>query len=96
MSKEFDQISKEIKSLETKYSKEFIDIKKLLKKMDQKLTQILNKVQEFEVIMDAAELIEEQMQDNDEYNTEWNPYDDEEYEPEEYEKYEDEDDEEFN
>lgn len=95
MSRELDQLSKEIKSLENKQSKEFSDIKKLLKKMDQKLGQILDKIQEFEIIMDAAELIEDQMEDRDEYNTEWNPYDDEEdYEAEEYEQYGD-DDEEF-
>jgi hypothetical protein len=94
MSKELEQLSREIKSLENKQSKEFSDIKKLLKKMDTKLTKILDKVEEFEIIMDAAELIEDQMEDRDEYNTEWNPYDEEDYEAEEYEQYGD-DDEEF-
>lgn len=87
MSRELDQLSKEIKSLENKQSKEFSDIKKLLKKMDQKLGQILDKIQEFEIIMDAAEMLEEHMEEKDEYNTEWNPYDDEDYAAEEYEDY---------
>jgi hypothetical protein len=87
MSKELDQLSKEIKSLENKQSKEFSDIKKLLKKMDQKLGQILDKIQEFEIIMDAAEILEEHMEEKEDYNTEWNPYDDDDYETEDYEDY---------
>jgi hypothetical protein len=94
MSKELDQISKEIQSLENKQSKEFSDIKKLLKKMDQKLGKILDKIQEFEIIMDAAEMLEEHMEDKEDYNTEWNPYEDDDFETESYENYED-DDEEF-
>jgi hypothetical protein len=93
MSKELDQLSKEIKTLENKQSKEFSDIKKLLKKMDQKLGQILDKIQEFEIIMDAAEMLEEHMEEKDQYNTEWSPYDEEDYEAEEYENYDDEDEE---
>jgi predicted PP-loop superfamily ATPase len=89
MSRELDKLSKDLQSIEIKQTKEFSDIKKVLKKMDQKLTQILEKIQEFEIIMDAAEMLEEHMEDRDEYNTEWNPYDDEDYEPEEYENYED-------
>jgi hypothetical protein len=94
MSKELDQISKEIQSLENKQSKEFSDIKKLLKKMDQKLGKILDKIQEFEIIMDAAEMLEEHMENKEDYNTEWNPYEDDDFETESYENYED-DDEEF-
>jgi hypothetical protein len=94
MSKELDQLSKDIKSLENKQSKEFSDIKKLLRKMDQKLGKILDKIQEFEIIMDAAEMLEEHMEEKEDYNTGWNPYDDDEFEAESYENY-DEDDEEF-
>ena len=37
--------------------------------------------------MDAAELIEQQMEEEeDKYNTEWNPYD-EDYDAEDYEDY---------
>ena len=93
MSRELDQLSKEIKSLENKQSKEFSDMKKLLKKMDQKLGQILDKIQEFEIIMDAAEMLEEHMEEKDEYNTEWNPYDDDDYVGEEYDQYDDDEDE---
>jgi predicted PP-loop superfamily ATPase len=89
MSRELDKLVKDLQSIEIKQTKEFSDIKKVLKKMDQKLTQILEKIQEFEIIMDAAEMLEEHMEDRDEYNTEWNPYDDEDYEPEEYENYDD-------
>jgi hypothetical protein len=42
--------------------------------------------------MDAAEILEEHMEEEEnKYNTEWNPYDDEDYEPEDYEQYGDDD-----
>ena len=55
---------------------------------------IFDKIQDFEVVFDAAELIEDQIekQDQSTYNTEWNPYEDEDFEPEDYENYDDDDD----
>ena len=44
MSRELDKLSKDLQSIEIKQTKEFSDIKKVLKKMDQKLTQILEKI----------------------------------------------------
>lgn len=84
MSKNIDDIYKElvknikdVSSLDSKVSKEMADLKKLLKSLDKKISLILEKVQEFEIIMDAAEILEEHMEEEeDKYNTEWNPYED--------------------
>ena len=38
-------------------------------------------------------MLEEHMEEKEDYNTEWNPYEDDEFEPESYENYEDEDEE---
>ena len=91
--KEIIKLSKDITQIDSKL-KDIIYIKKQLKSLDKKVQDILNKVQEFEVIMDAAEFLEEHLEDSEEdtYNTEWSPYNDEDYESEEYESY-DEDDE---
>ena len=92
MSKNIDDIYKEmvkntkdISNLDSKVSKEMADLKKLLKSLDKKISLILEKVQEFEIVMDAAEILEEHMEEEeDKYNTEWNPYEDN----EDYEDYE--------
>jgi hypothetical protein len=80
--------------------KENKELKKILKTTERKVDLILDKIQEFEVVFDAAELIEEQIekQNNEsEYNSEWSPYDDEDFNPEDYENYdEDDDDSSFN
>lgn len=89
------QISKDIVSLEQKRNKEMSDIKRMVKDINKKISEISGKIQEFEIIMDAAEFLEEQMEDRDDYNTEWNPYDDDDYEAEEYEQYGDDEDEEL-
>lgn len=92
ITKAINMLSKELSGMNDKYIKEFVDIKKLLKHIDKQLIDISRKVQEFEIILDAAELIEDQMEEKDKYNTEWNPYDDDEYEGEDYEKYEEDED----
>ena len=79
--------------------KENKEFKKILKTMERKVDLILDKIQEFEVVFDAAELIEEQIekQNESDYNSEWSPYDDEDFNPEDYENYdEDDDDSSFN
>jgi hypothetical protein len=84
MSKNIDDIYKElvknikdVSNLDSKVSKEMADLKKLLKSLDKKISLILEKVQEFEIVMDAAEILEEHMEEEeDKYNTEWNPYED--------------------
>jgi archaellum component FlaC len=75
---------KEISSLQ----KEYKDIKKLLKNIERKINLISDKIQEFEIVFDAAEIIEEEIERQmGDYNTEWSPYDDEDFEPEQYEDY---------
>ena len=42
--------------------------------------------------MDAADIIEEHMEEEEnKYNTEWNPYDDDDHQKEDYENYDNED-----
>lgn len=95
ITKEIIKANKEIHQMEDQFSKDINDLKKLIKNLDKKVDLVLNKIQEFEVIMDAAELIEEQMEEEEEeedkYNTEWNPYEDEDYDGEPYDNYDDED-----
>lgn len=75
--KELVKNIKDVSSLDSKVSKEMADLKKLLKSLDKKISLILEKVQEFEIVMDAAEILEEHMEEEeDKYNTEWNPYED--------------------
>ena len=77
MSKDFD------------ISKEFSDIRTMLKNMDTKIDTIMEKIQEFEIIMDAAELIEDQLDNHEDYDEEdWRPYD-EDYDDDDYPRYED-------
>lgn len=71
--------------------KENKELKKILKNIEKKLEIVSDKIQEFDVIFDAAEILEEEMDRQDEYNTEWNPYDDEDFKPEDYEDYDDDD-----
>lgn len=97
MAEEYQQILTDIRKLlskiDTQSKKEFDDIKKTIKLVNKKIADIYHKIQEFEIILDAAELIEDQMEDK--YNTEWNPYDYEEYEAEQYEQYDEDEDEDF-
>lgn len=84
MSKDIDDIYKEllkntkdISSLDSQVSKEMSDLKKLLKSLDKKISLVLEKIEEFEIVLDAADILEEQMEEEeDKYNTEWNPYED--------------------
>lgn len=72
-------VKKDLIAFEHKYVKELLDIKKYIKNINTRITEISSKIQEFEVMMDAAELINEQNEDEDdeenEYRTEWSPYD---------------------
>ena len=71
--------------------KENKELKKILKNIEKKLEILSDKIQEFEVVFDAAEILEEEMDRRDEYNTEWSPYDDEDFQVEDYEDYDDDD-----
>ena len=74
--------------------KENKELKKIIRNIERKINLVLDKIQEFEVVLDAAELLEEQVekQNESEYNTEWSPYEDEDFESEDYEDYDEYDD----
>jgi|TARA_B100001094_G_scaffold318905_1_gene363017 hypothetical protein len=85
LSREINQLSKIIKDYTIRSSKDISDIKKTLKIMERRVLDIANKVQEFEIIMDAADIIEEQIEtEENKYNTDWSPYDDEDFHGEYY------------
>ena len=94
MSKDFDNIIKqiaksnqEIHRVDNHLSKDISEIKRAIKSLDSKMSILIDKIQELEVIMDAAEILEEfQQEEQEKYNTEWNPY--QEYEAEDYDDYE--------
>jgi peptidoglycan hydrolase CwlO-like protein len=94
MSKDFDNIIKqiaksnqEIHRVDNHLSKDISEIKKAIKSLDNKMSILIDKIQELEIIMDAAEILEEfQQEEQEKYNTEWNPY--QEYEAEDYDNYE--------
>jgi cell division protein FtsB len=90
LSKQISDNSKQLSILE----KDNKELKKIIKNLERKINLVLDKIQDFEVVFDAAELIEDQIekQDKNTYNTEWNPYDDEDFEPEDYENFDDDDD----
>ena len=90
LNKKFTDVEKEISVL----SKDNKEIKKLLKTLERKINMIFDKIQDFEVEFDAAELIEDQIEKQEKYNSEWSPYSDEDYEPEDYEQYYNDDDDE--
>lgn len=86
---ELAKTHKEVHNIDYKLSKDIAEIKKLLKSLDRKMNIMAEKIQQFEIVMDAAELLEDHMdEENEKYNTEWSPYDDD-NEPEEYEDYDD-------
>lgn len=84
--KELNKLNKELDSVENSLSRDIGDIKNFLKILDKKISKILSKVEEFEVIMDESELEDDEAE---EYNSEWNPYENETYDNENYETYED-------
>lgn len=79
-----------------KISMDIAEIKKILISAQKRLDSIDAKIQEFEIIMDAAEILEAQMdiqddeEEEDTYNSQWNPYNDEDYEGEDFDKYDEE------
>lgn len=89
-------IIKLLNQIEKKRLQDIQEIKKTLKSMNRRILEIANKIQEFEIILDAAEILEEsreaQEERIDEYRKEWNPYDDEDFDIEDYEDYDDEND----
>jgi hypothetical protein len=90
LNKQLIDNSKKLSTLE----KDNKELKRIIKNLERKINLVLDKIQEFEVVFDAAELIEDQIekQEKEKYNTEWNPYDDEDFEPEDYDDDEEDDD----
>ena len=79
-----------------KISLDIAEIKQILISAQKRLDSIDTKIQEFEIIMDAAEILESQMdiqddeEEEDKYNSQWNPYNDEDYDGEEFDNYDEE------
>lgn len=85
-----NSIDDKVTKLDSKSEKEFLAIKKTLKTLDQKIGNVLDKIQEFEIVLDAAEMLENHIEEEEErYNTDWSPYDDEDFQSEDYEDYDD-------
>ena len=73
--------------------KENKDIKKTIKILERKIDIIIDKIQDFEVVLDAAEILEERIAAEEiDYGQEWDPYDDEDFNSEQYENYDVDDD----
>tara|TARA_Y100000385_G_C12808307_1_gene514952 strand:+ start:215 stop:514 length:300 start_codon:yes stop_codon:yes gene_type:complete len=72
--------------------KENKETKKILRALEKKIQILSDKMQEFEIIFDAAEIIEDEIDRNQGYKTEWSPYDDEDFQIEDYEHYDDDED----
>ena len=75
MNTEFQKIIKMLtetnKTLST-IDKENRDIKKILKNLEKQIKSISDRLAEFEIIMDAAEILEDQViEEEDIYNTDW-------------------------
>lgn len=73
--KEIQKYQKSMRTIEEGLLKEFSSIKNYLKKLDNKVSSILSKIEELDIIMEMGEIMEEEEAD-DIYNTEWNPYED--------------------
>ena len=89
-----DKIIKKLAESQLKTDKQLYNLQKILKNLEKKVNIIINKVQEFEIVLDAAELIEEHIEDQesqakDIFNTDWTPYNDEDFQSEDYENYDD-------
>lgn len=81
--KEIIKNHREIKDRDNKISSDLNSMKKTLKSLDKTVSEILSKIQEFEIIMDAAAILEDE--EEDDYETEWTPYEDQ--KNEDYEDY---------
>jgi len=89
-----DNIIKQINAMQTQIDKKFLSMEEVFEDLNKKMNLILNKVQEFEIVLDAAEIIEEHIEDQesqakDIFNTDWTPYNDEDFGSEDYENYDD-------
>ncbi len=53
---------------------------KILQELKRQVDSIESKINEFEIIFDAADIIEEHREEEEnKYSTEWNPYEDEDF-----------------
>lgn len=86
INKTLNQMLKILSSIENKQNKEILEIKKHIKLIEKDIKNISDKIQEFEIILDAAEIIEQETENGNE----WDTYED--YEPEDYEENDPDDD----
>jgi|MDSZ01.3.fsa_nt_gb DNA anti-recombination protein RmuC len=89
-----EKIINQINAIQAQIDKKFLSMEEVFEDLNKKINLILNKVQEFEIVLDAAEIIEEHIEDQesqakDIFNTDWTPYNDEDFQSEDYENYDD-------
>lgn len=91
MSKDFDKISEQINQLhkliistDKKLSKQISDLDDTLLKINENIAYTLQRIQEFQ---DGIEYNTEDIDDDEEEDETWDPYED--YQPEDYENYDD-------
>lgn len=83
MNKDIDDLFKELQknqkylvSMENDILKEIGFVKSFLRNLDRKVSKILEKVEELEVVMEVTEIMMDEEEEVDNYNSEWSPYDD--------------------
>ena len=73
-----EKILNQINTIQAQIDKKYLSMEVVFEDLNKKINLILNKVQEFEIVLDAAEIIEEHIEDQesqatDIFNTDWNP-----------------------
>lgn len=83
MNKDIDDLFKELQKnqkylvgMENDILKEIAFVKSFLRNLDRKVSRILEKVEELEVVMEVTEIMEDEEEEVDDYTTEWSPYND--------------------
>jgi hypothetical protein len=70
------QFIKEYKHDQDNYTKELKQIKRSISNIEKNTLDISKKIKEFEIILDASEILEDMEKSDDQFDTEWNPYED--------------------
>lgn len=70
--KEIQKNQKYFLSMENDIHKELGFIKNFMRNLERKVSRILDKIEELEVVMEVSEIEDEE--DTENYETEWNPY----------------------
>jgi DNA anti-recombination protein RmuC len=93
--KEIQKNQKYLASMENDLLKEVGFIKNFLRNLDRKVSRILEKVEELEVVMEVTEIMADDEDETENYETEWSPYEDG-VDNDTYEEEENDDEENFN